>query len=221
MFWFDPQLVAISNGNVASNLLSGKYLTGSNYMAAVKKRSNPPLESRFTFAEDSFARLAGGWDSHLRTAVGVADGESYLLRLFKKTGTALDDDLRAIVARGLRRIRRVLSSRRARDVLVEILEIAEDQHELAIVMVDPGSPISGASQRRRTREGRYLTSASRGVFWRNMVRVAEALALCHDAGIVHGGVSMHSIFSHRDDSADYRLGGVEACVHISDGDLKE
>lgn len=190
-------------------------------MAAVNKKSNPPLESRFKFAEDSFARLTGGWDSHLRTAVGIADGEAYLLRLFKKTGTALDDDLRAIVARGLRRIRRVLSSRRARDVLVEVLEAAEDQHELAIVMVNPGSPISGASQRRRTKEGRYLTSASRGVFWRNLVRIAEALALCHDAGIVHGGVSMHSIFSHRDDSADYRLGGVEACVHISDGDLKD
>ncbi len=104
---------------------------------------------------------------------------------------------------------------------MEVLEIAEDQHELAIVMVDPGTPISGALQHRRTREGRYLTSASRGVFWRNMVRVAEALALCHDAGIVHGGVSIHSIFSHRDDGADYRLGGVEACVHISDGDLGE
>lgn len=190
-------------------------------MAAVNKKSNPPLDARFKFAEDSFARMTGGWDSHLRTAVGSADGEAYLLRLFKKTGTALDDDLRAIVARGLRRIRRVLSSRRARDVLVEVLEVAEDQHELAIVMVDPGSPISGPSQRRRTRQGRYLTSASRGVFWWNMVRVAEALTLCHDAGIVHGGVSMHSIFSHRDDDADYRLGGVEACVHISDGDLKE
>lgn len=144
-------------------------------MAAVKKKSNAPLDSRFTFAEDSFARLSGGWDSHLRTAVGVADGEAYLLRLFKKTGTALDDDLRAIVARGLRRIRRVLSSRRARDVLVEVLEVAEDQHELAIVMVDPGGPISRALHRRGTSEGRYLASASRGVFWRNMIRVAEAL----------------------------------------------
>lgn len=190
-------------------------------MAAVKKKSNPPLDSRFRFAEDSFLRLTGGWDSHLRTAVGVADGEAYLLRLFKKTGSALDDDLRAIVARGLRRIRRVLSSRRAREVLVEVLEVAEDHHELAIVMVDPGSPISGASHRRRTRDGRYLTSGSRGIFWRNMVRIAEALTLCHDAGIVHGGVSVHAIFSHRDDSADYRLGGVETCVHISDGDLKE
>ncbi len=190
-------------------------------MAPIKRNRRTPLESRFTFSEDSFARLTGGWDSHLRTAVGVADGEAYLLRLFKKTGTALDDDLRAIVARGLRRVRRVLSSRRARDVLVEVLEVAEDQNELAIVMVHPGSPISGASHRRRTRERGYLTSASRRVFWRNMVRVAEALSLCHDAGIVHGGVSLHSIFSHRDDSADYRLGGVEACVHISDGDLKE
>lgn len=190
-------------------------------MAAVKKKTNPPLDARFTLAEDSFARLTGGWDSHLRPAVGVVDGEPYLLRLFKKTGTPLDDDLRAIVGRGLRRIRRVLSSRRARDVLVEVLETVEDQHELAIVMADPGSPISGAPQRRGMRQGRYLTSAGRGVFWRNMVRVAEALALCHDAGIVHGGVSLHSIFSHRDDSADYRLGGVEACVHIADGDLKE
>lgn len=190
-------------------------------MAAVKKKTNSPLDARFTFAEDSFARLTGGWDSHLRPAVGVVDGEPYLLRLYKKTGTALDDDLRVIVGRGLRRIRRVLSSRRAREVLVEVLETAEDQHELAIVMTDPGSPISGASQHRRTREGRYLASSSRGVFWRNMVRMAEALALCHDAGIVHGGVSLHSIFSHRDDRADYRLGGVEACVHIADGDLNE
>ncbi|WP_292862581.1 AAA domain-containing protein [Mesorhizobium sp.] len=188
-------------------------------MAAVKKKSNAGLELRFTLADDSFARLSGGWDSHLRTAVGIEDGERYLLRLFKKAGTALDDDLKAIIARGLRRIRRVLSSRRARDVLVEVLEIAEDQRELAIVMVDPGSPISRASHRRSAKEGRFLTSASRGLFWRNIVRVAEALALCHDAGIVHGGVNTHSIFSHRDDSTDWRLGGVEACVHISDSDL--
>lgn len=188
-------------------------------MAAVRK-SNPPLDSRFRFAEDSSARLQGTWDSHLRTAIGVADGEAYLLRLFKKTSTPLDDDLRAIVTRGLRRIRRILSSRRARDVLVEVLEVAEDEHELAIVMIAPGDPISGASHRRRTREGQYLTGTNRVVLWRNIIRVAEALSLCHDAGIVHGGVSLHSIFSHRNDSVDYRLGGVEACVHISDGDLE-
>ncbi|WP_266064177.1 DEAD/DEAH box helicase [Brucella intermedia] len=188
-------------------------------MAAVKQSKRISLESRFTFAEDSFARVAAGWDSHLRPAIGLEDGERYLLRLFKKTSTPLDDDLKAIISRGLRRIRRVLSSRRAREILVEVLEVVEDAQEIAIVMIDPGSPISGTSHRRKTRQGRFLTSASRGIFWRNISRVAEALALCHDAGIVHGGVSTHTIFSHTDDSEDYRLGGFEACVHIADGDL--
>lgn len=87
---------------------------GLDYMAAVKKKTNPPLDAPFTFAEDSFARLTGGWDSHLRPAVGVADGEPYLLRLFNKTGTALDNDLRVIVGRGLRRIRRVFLPSRER-----------------------------------------------------------------------------------------------------------
>lgn len=187
-------------------------------MAAVKQHDRSSLDSRFAFAEDSFARLEGSWDSHLRSAVGREDGERYLVRLFKKTGTALDDDLKTIVSRGLRRIRRVLSSRRARDVLVEVLEVAEDSREIAIVMADPGSPIAGTAHRRRTRQSSYLTSANRSIFWRNIVRIAEALTLCHDAGIVHGGVSTHTIFSHRDDTTDYRLGGFEACVHIADSD---
>ena len=59
--------------------------------------------------------------------------------------------------------------------------------------------------------------ACSGAIW-SARRSARAV---HDAGIVHGGVSLHSIFSHRADSADYRLGGFEACVHISDGDLKQ
>jgi DNA polymerase alpha-associated DNA helicase A len=101
-------------------------------MAKHKQDNKASLETRFEFAEDSFARIEGQWDSHLRLATGCADGEQYLVRLFKKTGTALDDDLKAIIARGLRRIRRVLSSRRAREVLVEVLEIAEDAQEIAI-----------------------------------------------------------------------------------------
>ena len=160
-------------------------------------------------------------NSQLRFATGIADGEHYLLRLFKKTGTALDEDLKRLITRGLRRVRRVLSSRRARQLLVEVLEIVEDQDELGILMVDPGSPICGSSHRVRARESRLLTTTGRKVFWRNIVRVAEGLALCHDAGIVHGAVSEHAIFSHADDKEDFRLGGYEACVHIADGDMAD
>jgi DNA polymerase alpha-associated DNA helicase A len=77
---------------------------------------------------------------------------------------------------------------------------------LGILMVDPGSPICGSSHRVRARESRLLTTAGRKVFWRNIIRVAEGLSLCHDAGIVHGAVSERAIFSHADDNEDFRLG---------------
>ncbi|MES0098729.1 AAA domain-containing protein [Mesorhizobium sp. M0019] len=177
------------------------------------------LDARFNFAESGFHGGIDGWKSQLRFATGIADGEHYLLRLFKKTGTPLDEDLKRLITRGLRRVRRVLSSRRARHLLVEVLEIVEDQNELGIIMVDPGGPICGSSHRVRARHSRLLTTTGRKVFWRNIVRVAEGLALCHYSGIVHGTISEHAIFSHGDEKEDFRLGGYEACVHIADGDI--
>jgi hypothetical protein len=100
-----------------------------------------------------------------------------------------------------------------------VREVIEDRDEFAIVMLDPGSPIAGSSRAIRARQSHFLTGTGRKTFWRNITRVAEALAVCHDAGIVHGAVSEHAVFSHGDDREDYRLGGYEACVHIGDGDL--
>jgi DNA polymerase alpha-associated DNA helicase A len=82
-----------------------------------------------------------------------------------------DQDLKRLVTRGLRRVRRVLTSRRARRLLVEVLETVEDQDDLGILMVNPGSPICGSSHRVRDRESRLLTTTGRKVFWRNMVRI--------------------------------------------------
>jgi hypothetical protein len=166
-----------------------------------------------------FPGASSAWASHLRFGIGSDDGERYLLRLFKKSGTELDGDLSRLIARALRRVRRVLSSRRSRDLLVDVREVIENREELAIVMLDPGTPIAGSSRATRVRQGLFLTGAGRKIFWRNIERIAEALSICHGAGIVHGTVSEHAIFSHSDDKEDYRLGGYEACVHVGDGDL--
>jgi DNA polymerase alpha-associated DNA helicase A len=178
-------------------------------MARAAKHGKSTLDARFRFADTAFSGGIEGWNSQLRSATGIADGEHYLLRLFKKTGTALDEDLKRLITRGLRRVRRVLSSRRARQLLVEVLEIVEDQNELGILL-DPGSPICASSHRVQVRQGRLLTTTGR-----------EGLALCHDAGIVHGAISEHVIFSHVDDKIDFRLGGYEASVHIADSDMAD
>src|SRR5271170_3556068 len=90
-------------------------------MARPPKTDKSTLDARFRFAEDSFPGAACAWASHLRFGIGSDDGERYLVRLFRKSGTALDDDLSRLIARGLRRVRRVLSSHRSRDLLSRLL----------------------------------------------------------------------------------------------------
>lgn len=184
-----------------------------------RKPSSPTLGDRFRFSEDS-VRIGGGLESRLRTATDVERGEHCLVRLFPKTGTAIDADLRRLFDGGLRRIRRVLSSRRARDVLVDVVEVVEDQHELGIVMLDPGAPLRGSPRQIMARRQSCMTNGGRHQFWMNISRVLEALTYCHDAGIVHGAIDEYSIFVGDDSSISYRLGGYEACVQITDDDSR-
>lgn len=154
----------------------------------------------------------------LTQATSVTDGERYLVRLFRKIGTEIDKDLSDLVQLGIRRVHRVLASQQARDVLVEIEGVVEDQREIGILMLDPGLPIHAGIYRRRN-QGLFLRPADRSLFWRNMLRVARALWFCHDAGIVHGSVGSHCIFSHGNGREDFRLGGYEACINIADPEL--
>lgn len=173
------------------------------------------LASRFRFAEDSFHVEGGTLESRLRPATDIQTGEHLLIRLFPKTGTAIDEDLRRLVDSGLRRMRRVLSSRRARSVLVEVTEIVADEQELGIVMLDPGPPLRSSPRRTQARRQLCMTNGGRRQFWQNIYRVLEALTYCHDAGIVHGSINEYAIFSKDDQALSYRLGSYEACVLIT------
>lgn len=178
-----------------------------------------PLGDRFRFAEDSVRVAGGALESQLRRATDAETGEQYLIRLFSKTGSTIDEDVRLLIDGGLRRIRRVLSSRRAREILVEFVDIVEDADELGIVMLDPGPPLRGSPRSIAARRHSCMTNGGRRVFWGNVSRVVEALTYCHDAGVVHGSISELSIFAGDDRASSYRLGGYEACVHITDDGL--
>lgn len=90
-----------------------------------------PIDDRFELDRgqtvDGLVHPLQRWE-----AISKTDGETYQLCLFKKTGWQLDSDLRRLLHELVRRIRGVLIERTARDVLVELLDVVEDDNEIGL-----------------------------------------------------------------------------------------
>lgn len=174
-----------------------------------------PLSDKFEVVETKWKSAADPTFDTMMSVVDREDGEEYLLRLFEKAHSTVDDDLRRFLDASVRRMRRVLASSGARDVLVEVVDIVEDADHLGSRMINPGFPLSLRPSRATDREREsYLGTVGRARFWRNILRVADALARCHEAGVVHGRVREASIFTSNTVASDYRLGGYEASLGI-------
>ena len=180
-----------------------------------KPGSLPRLEDRFEFAlSTSTDRLAR--PSRLWKATGKDDGEDYMLRLFPKSGTGIDADLRALLEAMIRRIRRVLAKRATRDVLVEVIEIIEDEDEIGVLMRGAGNSLDQLDVRaEKELRARARTTTGRLDIWREIGRLSEALSYLHSADLVHGMIDETSVFIERLHPLDLRLGGYEACIHVA------
>lgn len=90
-----------------------------------------PLDQRFEMERgvrsDRFLRSSGLWAVTDRN-----DGEAYLLWLIEKTGAAVDRDVARLIADTVRRVRGVLARKAARDVLLDVIDIVEDEREIGI-----------------------------------------------------------------------------------------
>lgn len=173
------------------------------------------ISDRFRFGKGSDGSGVG-LKSQLFQAIGVNDGEGYLLRLYPKAGTAIDDDIRALLLDSIRRIRRVLAVPATRDTFVEAVEVVEDEANIGVVLMAAGKPLSELS----SRVWAAMCDAARGnrgrlSLWKGMERIAVALNACHGAGLVHGDVGPASVFVESDSLA-FRLGGYEAAVALGD-----
>lgn len=152
-------------------------------------------------------------------AVGVEDGEQYVLRVYPKTGAAVDDDVRALLSGTLRRIRRILASARMRDLFVEPVELVSDDNAFAIALVASGRTLNCLSEREwRELQTLALENTGRAEVWLGIKRIAEALDACHGAGLVHGGICRSSI-AMENGPKTLRLSNCEAAVAIGDKDF--
>jgi hypothetical protein len=172
----------------------------------------PSLEERFVFVGDG---MSLGEQSPLKPALfeveDRATGASRKLKLWRKTGGAVDEDLRRLWIHEMRQVQRVMAYVGARDVIVDVLEPVEDSENFGVLLECVGTPLS--ERMRRTGRYHWLQSLSaprsRTLYWKNIRRVATALGIVHAQGLVHGALTGASIMTEGADEPDFQLSGFE------------
>lgn len=187
--------------------------TGRNY-----KRAKPSLEDRFEFVGDA---VAPGDREALRSAMFEVEdrlsGVERCLKLWRKTGTPVDEDLRQLWLHEMRQVQRVMSYAGARDVIVDVLEFVEDDKDFGVVLERVGQPLS--EKRKRVSRQHWLRNLnaprSRVLFWRNIARLVVALGIIHKQSLVHGRISADVVMTEGTDDPDFQLGGFEWSLWLS------
>jgi hypothetical protein len=178
----------------------------------------PPLHERFSFVDD---RPGIDGSSPLEPVLCEVEdrttGLECILKLWRKTGTALDDDLRQLWRHEMRQVERVMASEGAREVVVDILEFIEDEGYFGVLLDRVGMPLDTLLTRiTRQHWLRNLGNVrSRTLLWRNVRRLAAALGLIHAQGLVHGRFGASAVITEGADVADFRLSGFEWSLWLS------
>ncbi len=182
------------------------------------KSAKPSLEDRFEFIGDA---VAAGNRAALRSALFEVNdkvtGAERSLKLWRKTGTSVDDDLRQLWLHEMRQVQRVMSYTGARDVIVDVLEFVEDDDDFGVVLERVGQPLS--ERRKRVSRQHWLRNLGgprpRTLFWRNVRRLVNALGIIHAQGLVHGRITADVVMTEGADEPDFQLGGFEWSLWLS------
>lgn len=178
---------------------------------APKQKSNS-LEERFLFLGDGIS-LAG--QTALKSALFEVEerssGISRKLKLWRKTGTPIDEDLRRLWIHEMRQVQRIMGYVGSRDVIVDVVEFVEDFEYFGVLLECAGAPLSARKQGVNRYHWLQNLSASRPrvLLWRNIQRMASALGIIHSQGLVHGGLSSDAVMTEGADQPDFQLSGFE------------
>lgn len=175
-------------------------------------RKAPSIEDRFEFEGDGVAATAR---AELRATLYEVrereSGDEFCLKLWRKTGTAADAELRELWRHEMRHVQRVMAHSGAQGVVVDVVEFVEDEHDFGVLMERAGRPL--AVLRARVSGSHWLRSLGipvhRARLWRNVRRLVIALGIVHGQGLVHGQVGEDVVFSAGGMDPDFRLAGFE------------
>jgi hypothetical protein len=187
------------------------------------KRTKPSLNDRFNF---DGGVVAPGDRQALRSAMFEVEdrisGQDRCLKLWKKTGTPVDEDLRQLWLHEMRQVQRVMSYAGARDVIVDVIEFVEDEEDFGVVLERVGQPLD--EKRKRVARPHWLRNLNgprpRILFWKNIARIVVALGIIHKQSLVHGRIGADVVMTEGLEEPDFQLGGFEWSLWLS-SDLAE
>lgn len=190
----------------------------------MRKKGFPPLDQRFEFLGDGMpAGERSAFSSSIFEVEERATGTPFNLKLWTKTSTAIDDDLRQLWLHEMRQIQRLGSYEGARDLIVEVVDIVEDATSFGILLRQAGQPLS--ARMARARHDHWLKNLgrrqARTLFWQNMARIAKAIGIVHQQGLVHGRITTGAAMTEGGHQPDFLLGGFEWSLWFSAGENDE
>lgn len=185
---------------------------------ATPKKRPASLEDRFAFIGDAVAPAdRAALTSAIFEVEDRLTGTERTLKLWRKTGSSVDEDLRQLWRHEMRQVQRIMSYAGAPDVIVDVLEFVEDADDFGVVLERAGQPLS--ARIRRVSRQHWLRNLSmmrsRMLFWRNIRRIVDALGIVHAQGLVHGRLDADAIMTEGADEPDFRLSGFEWSLWIS------
>ncbi len=186
----------------------------------VQKRSKrvvPSLDERFEFLGGSApgkreALRAAQFEVHDRPS-----GRDRSLKLWRKTGTPIDDDLRQLWLHEMRQVQRVMSCAGAHEVIVDIVEFVEDAEDFGVLLEHAGHTLAEGMKRfsRQHWLNNIGAPRARSLLWRNFRRLVEALGMVHGQGLVHGRISADAVMTDGAEEPDFQLTGFEWSLWLS------
>lgn len=175
-------------------------------------RQRQKIDERFEFDGDGVA--AGVRDMLRGTLFEVTErqsGDEFCIKLWRKTATDADGELREIWRHEMRHVERVMAHSGAHGVIVDVVEFVEDDDDFGVIMERAGHPLSILLT--RINRSHWLhslsTPAHRARLWQNVRRIAVGLGIVHAQGLVHGRVDEQVVFSQGAREPDFKLSGFE------------
>jgi hypothetical protein len=178
----------------------------------------PSLRDRFIFAQDP-SSLEEHPPLHsvlfeVEEREGAREGT---LKLWRKTGRAIDEDLRALWLHEVRQVERMMAYDGARKVIVGLEELVEDDEFFGMLLEPAGRSLDVlVSEVPRQHWLRNLDGRrQRRLLWENVHRLVEALRILHAQGLVHGRLDKRAVVSEGAEQPDFLLSGFEWSLRLS------